>query len=408
MRIAYLSSAGIPSQTAHSLQVIKMCEAMIEEGHAVRLFAPRTSTSRVPEDADLSAFYGLEAPVLPSFVATPRLLGRKGLAAVMVRRVMREKFDLIYTRGVDFAFFSSRWGQSTALELHQMPSGRMGPLYFRGYLRSRPGNRLVVISSRLEQLVLEEYAGGDGIPILVAPDAVDLRKYDGLPNPAEARRQLGRPADQFTVGYFGSLYEGRGVELVAELARQMPDLSFLVGGGDEEQVGRFSRGESLVNVEWLRHVPHGKVPLWEAACEVLLMPYQTRVTVQGKSDTAETMSPLKLFEYMAAQRLILASDLPALREVLNDGNSALLPPDSPLAWRDMIRRAQRDGPWRDDLARRARLDVTPHTWRNRVRAILEPGRIWIDGQWYGLDPASVEQCAVRLHCAGANSIRQGQ
>jgi len=380
MRIAYLSSAEIPSQTAHSLQVMKMCEAMIEEGHEVSLFAPWIGNRRVSEESDLRAFYGLDSNVFPSYVTAPHLLGRKGLAPFIVRRAMQEKYDLIYTRGVDFAFFSSRRGQSTALELHQMPSGRLGPLYFREYLRSRPRNPLVVISSRLKQLVLEQYASRDSFPILVAPDAVDLRKYAGLPNSSEARRRLGRPVDQFTVGYFGSLYEGRGIDLVVELAGQMPDLSFLVGGGDEQQVGRFARGESLGNVEWLRHVPHSKVPLWEAACDVLLMPYQIRVTVQGKSDTAEVMSPLKLFEYMAAERLILASDLPALREVLHVGNSVLLVPDSPSAWRDMIRRAQWDVKWREDLAKRARLDVTPHTWRNRVRAILEPGRISLDGQ----------------------------
>lgn len=380
MRIAYLSSAAIPSPTAHSLQVMEMCEAMREEGHAVRLFAPRPSGSRPEQELDLRAYYGLEKAVVPVYVPTPRLLGRRGLAARMVQTAMREPWDLIYTRGVDLAFFASRWGLSTTLELHQMPSGQLGPLYFQGFLRTGSRTRLVVISPRLERLVLDKYPRGNRLPIRVAPDAVDLRRFEGLPEPPEARGQLGRPVTQFTVGYFGSLYEGRGVELVAELAGRMPDLRFLVAGGDEEQVERFARGMALLNVEWLRHVPHGSVPLWEAACEVLLMPYQTRVTVQGKSDTAETMSPLKLFEYMAAQRLILASDLPALREILNDGNSVLLPPNSPSAWQEAIRKAQEDAHWRDGLANQARQDVTPHTWQNRVRTIFAPGEEKGDGR----------------------------
>lgn len=371
MRIAYLSSAEIPSQTAHSLQVMKMCEAMIEEGHAVRLFAPCTPRGLALADAELRAFYGLGAAVSLVFIAPPHLLGRKGLAITMVRRAMREEYDLVYTRGVDIAFFASCWGRPTVLELHQLPSGRLGPLYFRAYLQSRSGKRLVVISTRLKQLLLERYSPRAGIQVLVAPDAVDPRRYKGLPGPAEARRRLGRVAEQFTVGYFGSLYEGRGIELVVDLADRMPDLSFLIGGGDEGQFEKYSRQGRLSNVEWLRHVPHARVPLFEAACEVLLMPYQTKVTVQGKGDTAEIMSPLKLFEYMAAGRLIVASDLPALREVLNRSNSVLLAPDSPSAWQEVIRRAQRDLHWREELASKAREDVAPHTWRNRVRTILE-------------------------------------
>jgi glycosyltransferase involved in cell wall biosynthesis len=154
----------------------------------------------------------------------------------------------------------------------------------------------------------------------------------------------------------------------------MPELRFQIRGGDEGQLENYLRREVPPNVEWLRHVPHADIPLQEAACEVLLMPYQRKVTVQGKGDTAEIMSPLKLFEYMAAGRLIVASDLPALREVLNESNSVLLPPDSPLDWQRAIRRAQQDVPWRETLGRKAREDVTPYTWRNRVRTILESDR----------------------------------
>jgi len=374
MRIAYLSSAEIPSPTAHSLQVMKMCEAMIEEGHSVRLFAPCPRRDAVPDDSELLAFYGLGAAPSSVFVEPPRLLGRRGLAFRMVRKALREKIDLVYTRGVDIAFFASRGGCPSVLELHQMPPGWTGPWYFRAYLRQGSPKRLVVISPRLRQLLLGRYFPRADRAVLVAPDAVDLRRYDRLPSPAEARRRLGRAPEQFTVGYLGSLYEGRGVELVLALAERMPELRFQIGGGNEGQLENYLRREIPPNVEWLRHVPHADIPLQEAACEVLLMPYQRKVTVQGKGDTAEIMSPLKLFEYMAAGRLIMASDLPALREVLNESNSVLLPSDSPLDWQRAIRRAQQDVPWREARGRKAREDVTPYTWRNRVRTILESDR----------------------------------
>jgi glycosyltransferase involved in cell wall biosynthesis len=370
MRIAYLSTAEFPSATAHSLQVMKMCQAMTEEGHSVSLFAPCPPGGPPPEDSHLKSFYGVASVPRSVFIEIPRLVGRRGLAVKIVGRALRDPVDLAYTRGVDLAFFASWRGCASVLELHQMPPGRLGPRYFWGYLRQRSSKRLVIISTRLKQMVLDQYPVPPDLAILVAPDAVDLRDYEQLPGPAEARRRLGSPPEQFTVGYLGSLYPGRGIELVLELAKQMPDLRFRVGGGEEGQLEGYRFGQMPPNLERLGHIPHSEIPLQQAACEALLMPYQRKVTVQGKGDTAEVMSPLKLFEYMAAGRLIVASDLPALREVLNERNSVLVPPDSPSDWQAAIRRAQSDVAWREALGGQARADVSPFTWRNRVRAVL--------------------------------------
>jgi glycosyltransferase involved in cell wall biosynthesis len=374
MRIAYLSTAQFPSTTAHSLQVMKMCEAMIEEGHSVTLFAPRPRQGPGPDDSGLTSFYGVGAVPRSVFIKTPRMGGRRGLAVRIVWKALGDRFDLVYTRGVDLAFFAAFRGCPSVLELHQMPPGHLGPCYFRGYLRQATPKRLVAISSRLQEMLRVRYPSRAALAIQVAPDAVDPREYERLPSPPEARRRLGRAPEQFTVGYLGSLYPGRGMELVLELAQRMPDLRFQVGGGDEGQLEQYRLGDTPPNIDWLRHVPHAEVPLQQAACEVLLMPYQRKVTVQGKGDTADIMSPLKLFEYMAAGRLIVASDLPALREILNERNSVLVPPDSLSEWQQAIRRAQTDVTWREALAAQARVDVSPFTWQNRVRAILAPDR----------------------------------
>ena len=68
--------------------------------------------------------------------------------------------------------------------------------------------------------------------------------------------------------------------------------------------------------------------------DVLLMPYKEIVSVSLKGvNTAKWMSPLKMFEYMSAGVPIIASDLPVLKEVLEDNfNCLLAPPDNYHEW----------------------------------------------------------------------------
>ncbi len=106
--------------------------------------------------------------------------------------------------------------------------------------------------------------------------------------------------------------------------------------------------------------------------DILVAPYQTRVLpADGRSDIGPWMSPLKLFEYMAASRAIVASDLPAIREVLQDGVTALLvSPDDLAAWRTALGRLK-SAPLRRHLAANARrLVVGEYTWAARARKVL--------------------------------------
>jgi glycosyltransferase involved in cell wall biosynthesis len=167
------------------------------------------------------------------------------------------------------------------------------------------------------------------------------------------------------------LAAGRGVELICELARRLPAVDFLVSGGEPEEVAAWRARAPAGNLRWLGHVANAEIPLHQAACDALLMPYQREVTLNGRGNTAETMSPLKMYEYLAAGRAILSSDLPALRTMLNGKNSVLLPPDDPGAWTEALEGLRRNPARRRRLAAQARSDVRPHTWRNRVRRILE-------------------------------------
>jgi glycosyltransferase involved in cell wall biosynthesis len=386
MKIAYLSSAAVPSTSANSLQVMKMCQAFSQEGHEVHLILPPADETRtneagaispappsgdVPLSESLIRQYGLASVFLTHRVKLLPLLGRRGLAWAEADEAARLAPDLVYTRGIDIAWAVAQHGFPVMLEIHHPPTGRIGPLYFRQILR-RSNVRLAVISRPLEENLRRTYPALCNRDLLVIPDAVDTEPYRNLPAPDRARTRLNLAAKKFTAGYFGSLVAGRGVEMICELAQRLADAEFLMLGGNPEEVEAWkAQTAARKNIRWLGHVPHAEVPLYQAACDVLLMPYQREVTIRNKGNTAEIMSPMKLFEYMAAGRAILSSDLPALRVMLHDENSVLLPPDDPAAWAEALAKIRRNAVKRKRIAARARADVRPFTWRSRIKRILE-------------------------------------
>jgi glycosyltransferase involved in cell wall biosynthesis len=342
---------------------------MEQEGHAVTLVLPAADGQ--PAASELERWYGVGIRFEIRRANLPHLLGRRGLAFALAREAARISPDLVFTRGINIAWAAARRGLPTAVEIHALPAGALGPWYLRMLARN-PAVRMMAISQPLADLLRERFPGLAGRSMLIAPDAVDVERYTRLPVPEKARARLDLPRKGFTAGYFGSLVAGRGVEQIVELARRLPEVSFLVLGGDAAAVQRW-QGETseLGNLRWMGHVPNAELPLYQAACDTLLMPYQKAVTVQGRGNTAEIMSPMKLYEYMAAGRLILASDLPALRVILNETNSVLLPCDGIDAWTATLKKARRAKAWAGKMAARARKDVQPFTWRNRVRTIMK-------------------------------------
>jgi glycosyltransferase involved in cell wall biosynthesis len=117
-------------------------------------------------------------------------------------------------------------------------------------------------------------------------------------------------------------------------------------------------------------IPNADLPRYQAACDILLMPYQYKVTASSGGDIAKFLSPMKLFEYLACGRAILSSDLPVLQEVLNVKNAVLLPSDDVKSWVAAIRDLRVNPEKRIALARQARADAQRYSWEVRAEQIL--------------------------------------
>ena len=253
----------------------------------------------------LLTHYGLR--LMPRLELLPSERHLKRLDFIFHAQRAAKKFgaDLIYTWLPQSAVMGLWSGYPVVLEMHADVAGKMGAWWLRQFWKAR-GKKVMTVTTSALRNALERSTklqfSDDAL--LVAPNGVELEKYDGLPNPSEARHQLNLP-EGLTVGFTGHIYPGRGADLLFELAKQMPQVNFLWVGGTPELVD-FWRARltdaKMTNVTMTGFVKHEIIPLYQAASDVLLMPYSRSISASSGQDIAEVINPMKMFEYMASGR----------------------------------------------------------------------------------------------------------
>lgn len=363
-KIVYLSGSVLPSTAANSVHVMKMCQALAKQAGTVELVA-RTYERAVDVPA-IQARYGVTPTFALKLVLAPKIRGASILTAPAVwshLRNERAQIDLILARDHIGALVAMQLGIPVIFESHGLPT----PGYIRQIERRLFEHakllKLVVISQALKKLYEDSF---DVLPknIEVHHDAADVP--DGDENTIPDTR-TDRP---LRVGYIGHLYNGRGIDVILAAATQLREYEFHIYGGIPKDIA-FWKKQSPPNVIFHGHIEPAMTQAARTACDILVMPYQENLSVAGrKVDTSIWMSPMKLFEYMSARRPIISSDLPVLREVLNDENAILAAPHDENAWIQALRRLS-DPSERAKLAAQAYCDfIKNYTWDKRAANIL--------------------------------------
>jgi glycosyltransferase involved in cell wall biosynthesis len=223
-------------------------------------------------------------------------------------------------------------------------------------------NAVICITEKLAKYTAETY-GVEYDRLFVAPDGVNMSPYKDFTQ-SHARDLLGLPSEQDIVLYTGHCYPGKGVETLIRAAEHINALVY-IAGGYETDIERIRTVTELPdNVRLTGFIEPSQIPQYQVAADILVAPYDDR--------SRDYLSPLKLFEYMAAGKPIVASDKPVLREVLTDGENALLfktgDPD------DLARQIQAlltDDSLRSSLAETSGSQITEYTWKSRAADILD-------------------------------------
>ena len=371
MKIACISPSLIPSITANSIQAVKACHALASLGHTVRLYSPGEGVTRWE---DLIEGYELSSPFEISHIQSNPSLKRYDFIWKSLQASSNWQADLIYTWLPQCAWLAGQRGVPSILEMHDRLTGNMGPWFFRQYLQSKPKKRVVVITrALLNVLEGQMHRAFEPEVVKIASNGVDLERYQTLPDAAAARAQLDLP-QRFTALYTGHFYAGRGMDLLMELAGCLPDISFVWVGGKPDDVSVWQKkieSAGILNIVLTGFVPKMKLPLYQSAGDVLLMPYETAIAGSSGGNSAEICSPMKMFDYLATNRVIITSELPVLHEVLNVKNAIFCPPADVEAWATALQAIQQDPVRAASLGSHARQDAFRYTWRNRAQQALQ-------------------------------------
>jgi glycosyltransferase involved in cell wall biosynthesis len=338
-RLHYISPSLLPSRFANSVHVVLQCDGLACAGAEISLYAKRTLVDVEKLPAVLQQTYGVNTINwnLITFYSESSRADTLRIALMAARHVLSAPVgELVLSRNLYAAWILASSCRPILFETHQLEYGVRKRM--QRWIMTRPWVRTVAISNRLVSCLEEHHDLRLNTVVLhdAAPDGI-LKLV-----PASRRQTLANILKisvgdlskwRFICGYFGQLYVGRGIEIIEAMAIARPACLFLVFGGNEADVA-LRRESAPPNLRFMGHVSHLISRSAQAAVDVLLMPYQHSVSIGiPGQDTARWMSPMKMFEYLAAGVPIISSDLPVLREILRDGQNCLLVlPSDPNAW----------------------------------------------------------------------------
>lgn len=363
--IYYIADIRLPTEKAHGIQIMEMCSAFAKNDIKVTLIIPRR-LNPIKDDIfayyDISKNFSIKKLLCLDFTRLSkigfRLTSISFYISVLIFVIFKNN-KLFYTRDEGIALLLHLIGKKVAWEGHTGNKNILIRLLIRLKIK------IIVISNGLLELYSKM-----GVPknnIIVAPDGADIERFDIDITKNEARIKLGLPIDKKIILYTGHLYFLKGVNTLAEAIKTLDNKYLIIFvGGIYKDVINFRKKYSLYkNIIILGHKPFKEIPLYQKAADVLVIPNS------AKDDVSKLYtSPMKLFGYMASDRPIIASDLPSIREILNEDNSFFFTPDDPVSLAQSIDNTLSNHEESDRKSKLALSLMHQYSWTKRAKDIL--------------------------------------
>lgn len=372
-RLFLIFHGRFPGEKAASIFAAKSAEAFADTGMKVVLIVPRRIGR---ETADPYAYYHIKKNFRTVYLPVIDLyfipFGRRlsfwvsfisfSISSFCYLAVTASRSDTIYSNETLPLFLASFVFPATFYEMHDFPESK---IFFFGVLLRRM--KWLLIHNRWKtERVMERFA----IPrskIITEPNAVDISEFGIASSRADARARLQLAQDKKIIVYTGHLYSWKGVNTLAESARELPtDYLIVFVGGTSEDAQRFRKlYGNISNISIVGWRPYAQIPLWQKAADALALPNTAKEDI-SKYYT----SPMKLFEYMASRVPIVASRIPSIEEIVAEREVFFAEADNPLSFAETIENAVVNRKEAETRAERAYAKALEFTWDKRAQRII--------------------------------------
>ena len=354
--IYYISELNIPNKSAYSIHVMKMCEAFTKLGFKTNLFTIKSKNlSKIYKEYNISYKFKIIS-VFNNFKKLNFLL-RIIFSNLILSKKLNNR-SLFISRSIIFALMASILKKNIILELHHEMTGLTKLFYFLlKYLKLIKNLKFVFLHNELKKFykVSSKYS-------VVLDDASSIENFN-LSTTNKIKN---------TCVYIGSFFEGKGIEQILRLAKLNPKIFFHIYG--EKKYLKYK--VKMRNVKVFDYVSYSKIPKVLSKYDVALMPYQKKVRGRGSIWLEKYMSPLKMFDYMAANLIILASDLSVYKHILkNNFNCKLIRVNDDSKWSETIYSVLKNNNNKNTyLKKNAYQTAKKYTWDKRCQKIISLSR----------------------------------
>ncbi|NEO32917.1 MAG: glycosyltransferase [Symploca sp. SIO3C6] len=379
----YFTRDILPRAEAHLVHDVNMANAAANLGYSsVLVYLSKTEESRNPVDwfypfrpkqpqPELINFYNIQDKLKVNSLPMPWPIGKINSKLTTPSTIICRYYFPVHIFPHTKILHTLDWNLIKTAVKHQIPV-----IYEREHFQKTPYEKEIVESPFFQVAVtVADNVRDDMIKRGMPPEKI-VKLHSGFnqsfavrqpEKAAQWREQLLSAGRKQLVVYSGGLYKFKGVDLLIEVARELPEVQFVFAGGNESQVEAYrqqARQQQANNVTFLGYIKHEQLPALLQAADILAHPHCS-------GEAASFTSPLKLFEYMASGTPIVATEIPPLAEFRSSGAIAgWCEPDNPTQFTQCLQQVLTTHPrkvegYTDNLE-----FASQFSWENRMAKIF--------------------------------------